>query len=734
MLTRQALAVTTAVARALRVPVDATRIVAARRRRAPAAKTAGEVADHIVDVGREHQLTYLRRQASGAEIGAMIASGTLPLVLVHEGRGSGAVEALGVTVVLSAKDGRLEVVTIQPDGEERMESRLPLASLSQRLTTGSMEVLVPLAIDPGMSAPRSDENGAQLPLLSPVARLLRLLAHEKRLISYIYLYAALAGLFGLTLPLGVQAIIGLVSGGMIFQPVVLLIAFVILGTMANGGLQIMQLSVVETVQQRVFARFAFELAAHLPRLRLDSVSDLDLPELMNRFFEIKTIQKSLSKLLTDWIAAVLQVLFGLILLTFYHPYFSLFGILLVVVLVAIFYFSAPRGLTTSLGESTYKYKVAHWLEELARNLVSVKFSGRSELAMGRMDEVVTGYLKFRKAHFAVLIGQSWAFVIFKTAISGGLLILGSVLVVNRSITLGQFVASEIIIVTVLLSVEKLILGLADVYDLLTAVEKAGHVTDLATERTSGLVPAVPSDSRGLALGVRQLSFTYPGNEQPVVQRVDLTVAAGERVAITGVEGAGESSLLALIGGLYENYTGAISYDGVSLRDIDRLRARELVGYCGASVALFEGTIEENVAVGRSWVRTEAVLEAVAAVGLTEWLHEQPEGLQTQVRSAAHGLPSQVSRKVEIARALAGRPRLLLLDDVFDQLDPTTKREMLSALLRTDAPWTILTVSHDAQVLAACDRVIVLRDGQFVSVGSYEELRTTDSYFRELGRV
>ncbi len=664
----------------------------------------------------------------------MIASQTLPLVIVSVAGQLAGRPGHVVTVVLSGRDGRFDLVTIGPNGEEKAESRVALDGLQSRLPSGAMEVLVPMAIAPGLSAPRNGLVDEPAPVLTPVARLFRLLGQERRMISYIYVYAALAGLFGLALPLGVQAIIGLVSGGLIFQPVVLLIAFVIAGTFANGGLQIMQLTVVEAVQQRVFARYAFELSVRLPQLRLESVSDLDLPELMNRFFEIKTIQKSLSKLLTDWVAAILQVLFGLILLTFYHPYFSIFGLVLLAGLASIFYFSGPRGLTTSLGESKYKYKVAHWLEELARNLVSVKYSGRSDLALGRMDEVVTGYLKYRQAHFSVLVVQSWAFVGFKTIISGGLLVLGSVLVVNRSITLGQFVASELVIVTVLLAVEKLILGLADVYDLLTAVEKAGYVTDLAVERTAGLAPVPAAPLRGLTLGVRQLSFTFPGSAEPVVRDIDLAIGAGEHVAITGVEGAGESTLLSLLGGLFENYTGAITYDGVSLRDLDRQRAREVVGYCGSSIELFEGTIEENISVGRHGVRTADVLKAVDAVALTEWLQGQPQGLQTVLRSAARGLPSQIARKIEFARALAPRPRLLLLDDVFDPLDPANKRAMVGVLLRPDSPWTVVTVTHDAQVLAACDRVLVLRDGRFVGAGTFDDLLRTDSYFRELIRI
>ncbi|MCC6773951.1 MAG: ABC transporter ATP-binding protein [Gemmatimonadaceae bacterium] len=726
MLTRQALAVTTAVGRALRVPIDPRRLAAARRRRAPTAATPTALADHIIEVGREQQLTYLRRRSAWAAVQTMLADRTVPLVLVLGGP-----PAHDVLVIEGVEGETVRAVSVGPDAAERYDDALSLSALQGRIGDLVVEILIPMSVPGSISGARTGPSDGDRQAPSPVARLFRLLGHERRLISYVYLYAGLAGLFGLALPLGVQAIIGLVSGGMIFQPVVLLIAFVIIGILANGGLQIMQLSVVETVQQRVFTRYAFEIGALLPRVRLDRVNEVDLPELMNRFFEIKMIQKTLSKILTDWVAAVLQVVFGIILLTFYHPYFSLLGLVLVATLVGIFWWLGSRGLQTSLHESRYKYRVAHWLQQLSRNLPAFKFAGRGDLPVERLDEEVTGYLAYRQEHFRVLVKQSWAFVAFKTVISGAVLILGALLVVNRSITLGQFVASELVIVAVLLAVEKAMLGLGDVYDLLTAVEKAGHITDLAAEPSSGLVPPPGGDPRGIALGVRDLSFTYPDGKRPVLDGISLTILPGERVAITGAEGAGESTLLAVVGGLFENYVGAITHDNVSLRELDRMRAREQVAHSGSTIALFEGSVEENIAMGRSWVRTEDVLEAVATVGMLDWVHEQPQGLQSRVASDGRGIPSQVARKMELARCLAGRPRMLLLDDVFDVLDPPSKRRLMSNLLSPDAPWTVLAVSHDPQVLAACDRILVLRDGAVASSGTYEELRRSDPYFREL---
>ena len=708
-------------ARALRVPVDEGAARALRRARATPDATLAGFAEGVRDAAGQLRLTVLARAMPAGSARECLTSGSLPVVFVR--RTADGDEALVVTAVARDK------VTATRIGADLDEHRVTLAldALLTQWHRDDVPLLVPLAVAPdGAHA----WDGADHEV-SPLERLWRLLREERRLVGSVYLYAGLAGLFSLTLPLGVQAIIGLVSGGMILQPVVLLIAFVILGTLANGGLQLLQLSVVEAVQQRLFARLAFDLTGRLARARLDRLASVDLPELMNRFFEIKTIQKSLGKLLTDWVTAGLQVLSGLLLLTFYHPYFSLFGALLLATLALIFRVTAPRGWQTSLGESKYKYRVAHWLEELARTVRSLRFAGDSALPADRMDAVVGGYLEYRQAHFRVLVRQSVAFIAFRTLITAGLLILGSLLVVNRQITLGQFVASELVIVTVLLAVEKLIFGLADVYDLLTALEKAGHAAGLEPEPRQGVAPRPDADPRGMAVELRDASFTFPGRDVPAVRDVSLTVAPGERLGVTGPHGSGESSLVAMVGALYPAYTGAIAYDGLSLRDLDPVRLRGTIGYCGMEPALLDGTIEENIALGRPAVRTEHVLEAASRVGLDAWLHRLPDGIQTSLEVAGRALPQSLARRLVIARAIAGRPRLLLVDGFLDALDPSDRQEMADLLLDREAPWTLVLVTHHRALLERCDRVAVLEEGRVADVGPFPQVESTNAYLRQL---
>ncbi|MCY7353150.1 MAG: ABC transporter ATP-binding protein [Cytophagaceae bacterium] len=321
----------------------------------------------------------------------------------------------------------------------------------------------------------------QQPPPSSMQRLLRLLGTERKDISYVYLYALVTGLISLSLPLGIQAVFNLVSGGLVFSSVYVLIGLVALGVLATGLLMVGQMTLVEILQQRIFAKAAFEFTYRLPRIEPRALSAYYPPELMNRFFEVQTLQKGLPKLLIDLTAAAVQILFGIILLSFYHPVFLGFGLFTLLGIVGISWIYGPPGLRTSLSESKCKYKVVSWLEDIARELPTYRERNDTMDPIDRMDDLVASYLAYRNAHFRVLKRFFYSAVAFKTLVTGGLLIVGTALVVDRQMTLGQFVAAELVIVLITGSVEKLISGIDTVFDLLTAVEKIANVTDLPLE-------------------------------------------------------------------------------------------------------------------------------------------------------------------------------------------------------------------------------------------------------------
>lgn len=683
--------------------------------------TAAELAEAVVEAGRRCGVAFLRQSFSASDFPGAFHGAAAPLVLVGQHPQLGAVGA----IVESIADEAVEVRLVSEVGLGTPE-RLTVGEVFTTLAgdTGLVGVLFPARVLP--EALLGDPSAA--PPRSPVERLGELLLLEKGNISLVYAYATLVGLFSLTLPLGVQAIIGLVSGGLFLQPVVILIAAVILGTAVTGVLQVMQLAAVERIQQRIFARLALEFSLRVPRVSADQAFTGDLPERMNRFFEVVTIQKSLGKLLTDTTTALLQVLFGLLLLTFYHPYFTLFGLLLTAALALMLRYTGPRGLETSLMESKFKYRAVHWLEEVARTVATFKAAGRATPALARMDEHVSGYLKYRQRHFRVLVVQAMAAVGFKSIVTGALLILGSVLVIQRQITLGQFVAAELVIVTVLAGIEKLVASLADVYDVLTSVYKLGGVTDLKVEPVGGLT--VPRGERGVALRLDDVRYTYPNAPRPALNGLSLEVSGGERLAVTGSDGSGTTTLLGLLAGMRPGYGGTVTVAGITLRDLDPTSLRDAIGLHFGTNDIFEGTVEDNIGLHREGIGPAEVMRALEAVGAAEEVQALPLGLRTPLVGAGRGLKSTLRIRLLVARAIVGDPRLVLLDDALATIEPAARHELIAALTRRDAPWTLVIVSHDPEVFQACDRVLVLRDGEQHALGTWREL-TDDIVVREL---
>ncbi|MCC7502645.1 MAG: ATP-binding cassette domain-containing protein [Flavobacteriales bacterium] len=553
-----------------------------------------------------------------------------------------------------------------------------------------------------------------MPPITSWQRLLRLLRVDKREIGHIYLYALVGGAIGLSVPLGVQAIINLISGGQMATSWGVLIAFVTIGVGFTGAMQVMQLALAENIQQRLFARSAFEFAYRIPRIKAEALGGRYLPELVNRFFDTLTVQKGLSKLLLDVPLAALQIVLCLVLLALYHPFFIAFGVLLIMLLYGIFRFTGNKGLSTSLTESNYKFAVAHWLEELGRSASTFKLIGETRLPLERTDQLVDGYVSARRAHFKVLLGQYTAMVVFKVVITLSLLVLGGLLVMREQMNIGQFVAAEIVILLLMGAVEKMIFSIEGIYDVLTALEKIGFVTDLPLERTEGLRVLENDPTKGLDVRLTDIGFRSHFNKRPVLEGIDLHLLPGEKVCLRGLNGSGKTTLLRIIGGAMTAQAGNLQFDGHPMNSLDLDQVRSLIGDSLNDEEVFAGTIQENITVGRSWVADADVMEACHVTGLFDQLSYFPEGLLTSLDPQGSRLPKSLVKRIIQARCIAGRPRLILLEDSLQNWDPADREQLLGWVTAPERPWTLLAVSNDPWLQQRCTRTIELRNGRLTT--------------------
>jgi ABC-type bacteriocin/lantibiotic exporter with double-glycine peptidase domain len=544
-------------------------------------------------------------------------------------------------------------------------------------------------------------------------KLFRLLRLDGKEITALYLLSILSGLIQLSLPLGIQAIINfaIVATGRKQLPASMwvLILLVVLGVLFTGMLKINQMKIVEKIQQKIFTRFSFEFSYRIPKLNVISIDQYHLPELVNRFFDIPTLQKSLAKLLLDIPTAVIQLCFGLILLAFYNSVFIVFGIILLVVLYLILYISSPKGFEASLEESNYKYDLGGWVQEIARGIKTFKFFNSFNLHLEKTNHLLEGYLHSRNRHFQILKLQYWSLVVFKILITASMLIVGGILLIRQEINIGQFIAAEIIILTIMNAVEKLIVSLETVYDLLTSVEKINKITEKPIDE-EGSYEFVKK--QGIEIEAKNLSFGF--EKTPILKNISFLIKPGQKVAIAGDGDSGKTVLLRMLTGVFQDFEGDLSFDQVPINNYNLNTLRNNIGIYMQKQDIFSASLWENITLGNKEVKEQDVLDTFKIVGLDNFYKSLSKGFDTHLEPTGKQLSSSSVQKLLIARSLLNQPALLLLDEPMKLIAADDKQYLKNYLFGLKDV-TIIFTTNDPALIAKCDMVIHLDKGQIQSI-------------------
>jgi ABC-type bacteriocin/lantibiotic exporter with double-glycine peptidase domain len=548
--------------------------------------------------------------------------------------------------------------------------------------------------------------------MTPLKRYYNLLKLDKKDVYQIIFYAAFAGLISLSLPLGIQAIINFIQGGQVSVSWIVLIIMVTLGVALVGILTLMQLRITENLQQKIFVRSSFEFALRLPKIKYEELYDQYAPELANRFFDTLTIQKGTSKLLLDFSTALLQILLGIILLSLYHPVFIIFGILLLAILYAILKFSYEDGVQTSLKESKYKYKGAYWLQEIARNRATFKSSTGHDYALHRNDKIVGEYVGTREKHFGIMKRQFSQLILFKVLITAGLLSVGGYLVLNQQMNIGQFVAAEIIILLVMNSIEKTITGLETLYDVVTAIEKIGQVSDLKLDDEKALKQIQAQD--GLMLEAEDVCFRFPEADKNALKNINLKITPGEKVFISGKNASGKTTLVRLLSSHLHPTSGIFYVNENNLNKADGNQYRSLTGVVLQGETPFEGTLLENITLNNPEINDERVKWALQHTGLTQFVKSLPLGLDTQITPLGRQLTASVARKIILARAIVKKPGVLFLEDPTESMDEDSAKQIIDFLFAPEHNWTVIVSSVNGYWKQRCNRHIEMNDGTIIN--------------------
>ena len=548
---------------------------------------------------------------------------------------------------------------------------------------------------------------------SPFAALRSLFRPEWRDVRNIAVFALFVALLNLATPIAVESLVGTVAFGRLLQPVVVLATILLAFLTFQAALRLLQVWVAELIQRRTYVRVASDLARRLPRVTGDGMAGHSGPELVNRFFDVVTVQKVAAGLLLDGLNLVLGAIIGLGILAFYHPFLLGFDLVLLSLMTIVTYLLGRGAVKTAVYESKQKYRMAAWLEDLAANPLTFRHAGGPAFAVDRADRLTADYLEARRKHFRVLVRQV-AFALGLQAVAAtALLSLGGWLVINRQLTLGQLVAAELIVTLVLSSFAKMGKHLEAWYDLAAAGDKLGVLFALPVERSDGALTATGAVPRAVS------REGGGGGNAPAGARLELdgvrvrgggpftlAVAPGECVGLSAPGGGGKTALAETLFGRRAALSGRLTLDGLPPRDFRPDALRRHVALAGAAagggVEVFAGTIAENVHLERPRVTSADVRAALGRVGLADLIDRLPAGVDTPLTAGGTPLGETDARRLVLARALAGGPRLLVIDSLLDGFPATAAAELLAAIR---GPYSILVLSRRPDLLAACDRAV-----------------------------
>ena len=576
---------------------------------------------------------------------------------------------------------------------------LPVASLVEALglpnSSAEVDWIVPLP-----PAPLEELKSPADRTLSPYERLKALLRAERSTLWVAIIYSIVIGLLSLVVPLAVQSLVNTVAFGSVLQPVVVLTLLVFIALGFSAALNGLRAYVVELLQRSVFARVAQDFLHRLLCVKAEAFDRSHGPEIVNRFFDVVTVQKAAATLLIDGLTILMQTVIGMVLVALYHPILLAYDFLLIVSMLFIIFVLGRGAVYTAIKESKAKYAVEAWLEQIATHLILFKSPGGTAHAVEQSRHLLEHYLEYREKHFTILLRQTVGSFALQAVASSILLGIGGYLVISRQLTLGQLVAAELIVTLMVSGFTKFGKHLEVYYDLLAALDKLGNVVDLPQERQGG---------EGCLGGHGPLSLQFRQTKYRQLSIASFELAAGQSLGLVGHNGCGKSTLADLLYGLREPEAGVITLDGVDLRELPLSELRRHVSLVREN-EIFPGSLLDNVRLGQD-LSHDQVHDLLHRVGLLDEIQLLPQGLNTELHPSGRPLSRVQVSRLMIARAIAGNPRMLILDDALDQIDRVQEREdVCRVLFDPSASWTLICVTGRRDLLARCARLAVLENG------------------------
>jgi ABC-type bacteriocin/lantibiotic exporter with double-glycine peptidase domain len=531
-----------------------------------------------------------------------------------------------------------------------------------------------------------------------------LLRLERRLLALVVSYSLAIGLFALIVPLTVQELTNTFAFAIQPVTIVTLAGVMIAALLFVGAFRSLQYYAVEVLERRLFARVAIGMAQQIPHLQVLGFK----PRYANHFMETVFMQRALSVLLVDLINVVVGGAVGMTILVFYHPYFLLYNALLLAGFGIVFLLS-HGGLKATIEMSHAKYDTLHWMQEISYNLLHFKATDSRAILMQRTDELVGKYVERRQTRFGILIRQYLGSVGWQAIAHGGLIATAAWLLSIGQLTLGQLVAAEVVVSGLLASFDEVVKRMGHIFYFMTGLSELDFVLSLPKDQeSSGLSVPLPDPTvHGIRLTCKDLTVHHPG-VPAIFERFNVEVTPGEKIGIYASSTVAKTALARVLGGLEAPTNGLIRYNGVDLRHIDMSAINRCRGFMiDSQLTLFEGTIEDNIVLGRSYIPYSDVRWALRFAELEEDVDALPQGLKTHIRAPGKILAPTHIMRILLARAVLARPQIMIFDGTLHNLQPVLRETLLRRLCSKDEPWSVIFVSNDPNLTPHVDRRLIL---------------------------
>jgi ABC-type bacteriocin/lantibiotic exporter with double-glycine peptidase domain len=560
-----------------------------------------------------------------------------------------------------------------------------------------------------VSGRRLNNLSAGTGLGAELARIGLLIGLETRVLAILVSYAVAIGLFSLIVPLTVQELTNTFAYSIEPIMIITFAGVMFIGLLFIGFFRVFQTSATETLFQRLYVRIALAMTEHLPRIRQEAFSSGHA----SRFMEAELLSRAIIVVLIDAINVLVSGMTGMAILVFYHPNFLIYNALLLGGFALVAVASGHGGVLATKTVSEKNYDVMTWIQDIANNRLHFKASQSTPFLIGKTDRLLGSYLEARRVRANILTWRQYrSIVVWEAVCHSGMIALGGWLLSIGQITLGQFVAAEVIVGTLLLNLDTVTRRIYAMTYILTSLDELDRVFALPKHEAfgagAGTSAQLPDPALyGVHLTCKDIAFAYP-NSPPLFEHVNLEVAPGEKVAALVRSSIEKSTLALVLAGLYRPTAGVVRYNDVDLRDVtmDRVNgSRGLV--LDSQPTLFDGTLEENISLGRTSIRFEDLRWAIRFVELEDEIDRMAHGLETRVDAGGNRYTKSQILRILVARAIVTRPPLLIFDGTLHNMEPSLRQVLLRRLCSKEEPWAAIFVTNDPTLRDYADRSVTI---------------------------